>query len=915
MQMRVITFRLPTLVSLLSSIASRPQMTAPSSRPESSISQSGDDDEDANSTTFHDVDDDHEPPTSTTSPSPDSGALDATTTATITTEEEDAQTPERDSDAPAVAPPPSHDELVAGLRGEITDLTSQVTSLNGKLVKSYTTRGDLEDALHDSQELERQLRLRVRDLERDKDKWTKEIEQGGWVERDHVQGEMQRLMTKVVEETQTRQTAVQAHSALENEVENLTSNLFAEANKMVAFERLARARAEDKTRQVEDAGTSMQALLEDVQVGLRDTVTKLERRDAQVAELKRRLAAHGEMVPEDPAERTGGGQGGQGGGIGGGRDGGDDGDLGGSIIFSDGQHLDVAGPPTPVRDLSHAPIPSQFASPRLLTSALPYQEFLTFVTYLRQLRVTTLARPPDPPSAFGHPALSTRAFSSDPPPTSTFSSSSSGAAQGSAALLSPAQLLAPHLLLSSHLSQPFLKRCVEEDSDPALRLDLAPGLGFLSRRNVATAIVDGTLLIEPHSGGQDLSSDKCALCGCALQQWFANSGVPINNNRSSPATAGTSSGGGPMTTTTTAADQLNQTVKKMLGGRGWGFSRSNSSSNTTTTATVAPAQSPTTNPPPLDSSSAAAAAAAAATTSGSFSFPTYSPSHHPLDHSLQIHVFKVKDSATQRYAICPSYCLARLRAVCEFWTYVRVIERGLLLEEGFKFVQGRNETVPAASSNSAASSLHHVKSVNGSTVEVAGGGGGSRQGENRGLGIEARDFEALDTEMEGTPRIVEPEPADADADANKEGEGEEKEKKRESAAEAGAADPSPTAATKTEDGAMPSSSSSSIPGSPAISRPQTPSLGGGLTENANTSSSSVNKPNRPPRSSARGTASPKLGATPTTGGELIANSIGWEDRCWSEVVRLKESVFWTRVAAVSSDGGFVSARGAKVWVQ
>lgn len=751
--------------------------------------------------------------------------------------------------------------------------------------------------------------------------------------QDHVQGEMQRLMTKVVEETQNRQTAVQAHSALENEVENLTSNLFAEANKMVAFERLARARAEDKTRSVEEAGTSMQALLEDVQVGLRDTVTKLEKRDAEVAELKRRLAQHGEIVPDDPAERDG--------------DRGDEGDLGGSLIFSDGQHLDVtpASAPVAARELSQAPIPSQFASPRLLTSALPYHEFLTFITYLRQLRVTTLARPPDPPSSFGHAALSTRSFSSDPPPSHSSSP------------LAPAQLLAPHLLLSSHLSQPFLKRCVEEDSDPALRLDLAPGLGFLSRRNVANAVVDGTLLIEPLSTGQDLPSDKCSLCGCGLDKWFANSGVAMNRSKStgtnSSSSSTTTANGGIPTTT----DQLNQTMKKMLGGRGWGFTRSNSASKETLATTTTTSSSSPSQPPPADSSA-----------SSSFSFPSYSPSHHPLDHSLQIHIFKIKDTATSRYPICPSYCLARLRAVCEFWTYVRVIERGLLLEEGFKFVQGRNDTVPTTTTttqqhaaNSSTSLDKLSRSANGSTVDVVGESAqrqqvsdlpGGADSDNRGLGIEARDFEAADTEMEGTPRIVEPDPVDQDGQdqekkVDAEQEGQETAEGEKAARVEGDGDKENGDATRgTEQGP-----SSSLPASPAISRPQTPNNSGvGLTQNANSSSASLNnKPNRPPRSSAR--ASPAIGSNPSppaspsfppslpprrsaappppprhasqqqqqqrekTGGELIASSIGWEDRCWSEVVRLKESVFWTRVAAVSSDGAFVSARGAKVWVQ
>lgn len=77
----------------------------------------------------------------------------------------------------------SPDELVAMLRGQITDLTGQVTSLNSKLIKSYTQRGEIEDDLHDIQEEHTILKMKHAELERERDRWTKEIEAGGWVER------------------------------------------------------------------------------------------------------------------------------------------------------------------------------------------------------------------------------------------------------------------------------------------------------------------------------------------------------------------------------------------------------------------------------------------------------------------------------------------------------------------------------------------------------------------------------------------------------------------------------------------------------------------------------------------------------------------------------------------------------------
>ncbi|GEM09866.1 GDP/GTP exchange factor Sec2p [Rhodotorula toruloides] len=750
----------------------------------------------------------------------------------------------------------SNEELIAILRAQITDLASQVTSLNSKLVKSYTTRGELEDELHEKQEQERAMRKRVADLEKDKEKWEKEIEAGGWVEKSHVQGEMQRLMAKVVEETHTRETAVQAHTALETEVENLTSNLFSEANKMVAFERLARARAEEKTRTVEEAGVSMQALLEEVQVGLKDTVLKLEKRDEEVATLKRRLAALGEPVEEDQVgERESA-----------------EGDVG-AIVFSDGEHLT----PIDTREVasagpSSALSPSNLSAPKLLTSVLPYHEFLAFVTYLRQTRVSALSRPPEGGS-FSHPALSTRSFAVDPTHPH---------------YLTPAQLLAPHLLLSTHLSQPFLKRCVEEDSDPALRLDLAPGLGFLSRRGVGTAVVDGTLLIEPLHSGIEFPSDKCAMCGCSLEKWLPNSG----NVRGAK-------------TPTTSVAAVNQTMRKLGSSL---FSRS-SSNSTPTLSSVS------------SSSSTAYHSHTSSTSSETFTFPPpqTSASHHPHDASLLVHLFRISDTSAQRYPICPSYCLARLRAVCEFWTYIRVIERGLLLEEGFRFVKGRGD------SNAKELGVRKVTDgiVSPAKKEEERGEGkdglgisGSGAAASGGEGVEAKDFETEDTHggkgesaAQGTPKIVVPEASEEAQNEADEHEDEAEGRRSTSSDHVDEGKPSNSSTTSlspAKGSAPPRPSRSSARDSPAPSA--TPSPPG----SPRVSTAPSTPPALPPRRSGP-PKHPSL-STDDGGDSIIGRAIGWEDRCWSEVVRLKESVFWTRVAAVAPDGGETRTMVAKIAV-
>lgn len=65
----------------------------------------------------------------------------------------------------------------------------------------------------------------------------------------------------------------------------------------------------------------------------------------------------------------------------------------------------------------------------------------------------------------------------------------------------------------------FYKRALVEDVEPTLRLDIAPGLSWLARRSVVTAMSDGSLVVEPvpTTGTYALLSKPqlypCSLCG------------------------------------------------------------------------------------------------------------------------------------------------------------------------------------------------------------------------------------------------------------------------------------------------------------------------------------------------------------------------------------------------------------------
>lgn len=681
-------------------------------------------------------------------------------------------------------------------------------------------------------------------------------------------------MAQAVEDTKSRETAVEAHSQLETEIENLTASLFTEANKMVAVERFARARAEEKMRSLEESGAGMTGLFEELQANLREKVEKLEAAEGEVGDLRRRLTLAAPLR-EDGEEKEA-----------------VDGQVPGAL-FSDGSHVTTAsalasalilstnGSSTP-KVLRHGS--TYLPAPRLLTSVLPYHEFLAFITHLRQLRISVLSRPPEYPSS-STTSLSSIGFgtSSHPPPNLSHSIP-----------LSPAQLLAPHLPLSTHLSQPFLKRCIEEDSDPSLRLDLAPGLGFLSRRQVGTAIVDGTLLIEPTYGGASLPTSTCTLCGTGLEKWW--------------------NGAAGEEMVVVAAKPVTQ-MRKAFGSGAWSISsltggKKDSSRPSSPSATTSGAETP-------------------------FAFPA-------VPHQ-QIHIFRVNDTSSARYAVCPTYCLPRLRAVCEMWTYVRAMERGLLVEEGFKFVQGRGSisVVEVAQVKEEKPEVPLKDSVEVDKVEA--------KVEEKVVVEEAIQQEKIDEEP---PKEVDGEgeekKEEAEEDNHAEGEGD---KIEDDAAVVENADArvedveKPVTVVEDAAPATEALADNALAASPAptldVSAPPTPNPDAPLPiTTPSCSTANLVKPPVPPRSVARTpvldspssfpsrTASLKAGGPPTPpprhprnaskaegvaqGAGIVDGATGWEDRCWSEVVKLKESVFWTRVAAVGPEGTTVPGRVARV---
>ena len=73
--------------------------------------------------------------------------------------------------------------LLNSLRMQVGDLSSQVTSLNAKLVKSYDRIGDLEEDLDRSESSRLHLKGRVTSLDSERKQWEERVEGGLLVEK------------------------------------------------------------------------------------------------------------------------------------------------------------------------------------------------------------------------------------------------------------------------------------------------------------------------------------------------------------------------------------------------------------------------------------------------------------------------------------------------------------------------------------------------------------------------------------------------------------------------------------------------------------------------------------------------------------------------------------------------------------
>lgn len=225
----------------------------------------------------------------------------------------------------------AQDMVITSLRAQVSDLFTQVSQLNGKLVKSYDRISDLEDSLHDESSRLRVTSLKVSQLELERTQHLSDLSAGLLVEKAQVTNELTQLMNRATDEAARRGQAESARVAIEKELGDLSASLFEQANRMVREANLLRAQSERRANEAEDALRTAEEAVGGMQVQMQALRSDKEHTDSEMNEL-RALVDKGKWVARPQ--------------------------LGAS----------------PIQTL------------RLISSHVPYEEFLLFVAHLRSLR-------------------------------------------------------------------------------------------------------------------------------------------------------------------------------------------------------------------------------------------------------------------------------------------------------------------------------------------------------------------------------------------------------------------------------------------------------------------------------------------------------------------------------------------------
>ncbi|KAK4555390.1 rab guanine nucleotide exchange factor S2 [Recurvomyces mirabilis] len=362
------------------------------------------------------------------------------------------------------------------------DLTAEVSMLSTKLVNAINYQTNLDDSLQQTRHELEQAKKELSQIRLQKKLTDDQVANGILVRKSALDNTMSKLRSELEAEKAARETAEKAKKQTEGELENLTTALFEEANTMVAA-------ARKDTEAVEKRSSQLRTQLEDTELLLASQTEQLRDLKDNMERLERLSEQGGRdaSVPATPVDaRTAAWD---------------------ALQLSPGGHGHDVAPDHPLHF-------SQLLAPVLRTDTAAYTDFRELLLLAQR------AAPPHSRQASGsaHNIASTSTPNLHSTNSSTSATTIPGSFFSSSANNSPSSsTFGNQAVLPPLKDSKFYKRTLNEDIEPTLRLDLAPGLSFLSRRSVLSSLLSGSLVVEPFNAAIKSyglgSVFACSLCG------------------------------------------------------------------------------------------------------------------------------------------------------------------------------------------------------------------------------------------------------------------------------------------------------------------------------------------------------------------------------------------------------------------
>ncbi|KAH7057127.1 hypothetical protein B0J12DRAFT_697004 [Macrophomina phaseolina] len=370
------------------------------------------------------------------------------------------------------------------------DLNDEVATLSTKLINAINHQTNLDDNLQQARAELEMARRRIEQLEAQAEEHERIMRR--MVKKDDYDNMEMTLRKQLLEEKKARFAADQEKKRIENELENLTTALFQEANTMVAA---ARKETEASERRVDHYKTQLkdaEALLVSHQEQLRDLKDVMAAMTAESDDKETTVTTntHVSTAPSTPAVTP----------------------ADRSSHASDKASLTPNTPHDEEIEPAHPLHFNHLISPVLRSDIEAYNEFQELIKISK-----THASTPNSRAASGNYGglnvmglgslanMSTASLSLQPT-----NSSETSLPKSVNSVNKETGMVLPALKEIK-----FYKRALTEDIEPTLRLDNAPGLSWLARRTVLNSMTAGSLTIEPQPPYARYRGPvfACSLCG------------------------------------------------------------------------------------------------------------------------------------------------------------------------------------------------------------------------------------------------------------------------------------------------------------------------------------------------------------------------------------------------------------------